>query len=389
MTIKNVMIIFGTRPEAIKMAPVIRELQKHQGVSVINVSVSQHVEMLNQVLRIFEIKLSYNLRIMRKNQTLFSLSRKALKGFEQLMTSVKPDLIIIQGDTTSAFIGALSAYYKKVPVAHVEAGLRTYNKYSPFPEEVNRRMISAISDFNFSPTKQAKMNLLRENINKTSIYITGNTGIDALLFMTGKKVSLLGRNSKISRQLSRVDFKKRIILVTAHRRESFGKPLENICCAIKDLSMRNPEVEFIYPVHLNPNVNKPVYSILSGNKRIHLLPPLSYDIFVHLMKQAYMILTDSGGIQEEAPSLRKPVLVMREVTERPEAIKAGVAKLVGAEREKIAAETQRLLDDKHYYDLMATGANPYGDGHAAERIVKCLLGKNFSEFNPEARRSCK
>lgn len=385
----NIMVVFGTRPEAIKMAPVIRELQKHREVNVINVSVSQHVEMLKQVLRVFKIRPTHNLRIMSKNQTLFSLSRKALKGFEQLMARVKPDLIIIQGDTTSAFIGALSAYYKRVPVAHIEAGLRTYDKYSPFPEEVNRRLISVISDFNFSPTKQAKINLLRENINRRSIYITGNTGIDALLFTAGETISSPGKNSEILRQLACVDFKKRVILVTAHRRESFGEPLENICKAIQHISRQNPDVEIIYPVHLNPNVNNPVYRILRGNKRIHLLSPLSYDVFVHLMKQSYIILTDSGGIQEEAPSLRKPVLVMRDVTERPEAIKAGVAKLVGTKREKIVVEAQRLLDNKHYYELMATGANPYGDGHAAERIVNCLLGKDFCEFNPGVRKSHK
>ncbi len=383
---KNVMVVFGTRPEAIKMAPVIREFERHRSINVINVSVSQHLEMLKQVLQAFDINLDYNLNIMNKNQTLFSISRKALKGFEKILTKINPDLIVVQGDTTSAFIGALSAYYKKIPVAHIEAGLRTYNKYSPFPEEANRRLISVIADYNFAPTLQAKNNLLLENIDRNSIYITGNTGIDALLFMARKQTkSHYAGDSIIFKQLKSVDYNKKIIMITAHRRESFGNPLINICNAILDLSRLNSNVEFIYPVHLNPNVNKIVFRILGEHKRIHLLPPLSYDVFVQLMKKSYIILTDSGGIQEEAPSLKKPVLVMREVTERPEAIKAGVAKLVGTNKTKIVAETQKLLNNKRYYDLMATGANPYGDGYAARRIVKCLLGKRFYEFEPEVK----
>ncbi|MDD5546103.1 MAG: UDP-N-acetylglucosamine 2-epimerase (non-hydrolyzing) [Candidatus Omnitrophica bacterium] len=384
----NIIIVFGTRPEAIKMAPVIREFKKYRGVNLVNVSVSQHIEMLKQVLQAFDINLDYNLNIMSNNQTLFSISRKALKGFEKILTKINPDLIVVQGDTTSAFIGALSAYYKKIPVAHIEAGLRTYDKYSPFPEEANRRLISVIADYNFAPTLQAKKNLLLENIDKNSIYITGNTGIDALLFMARKKTSSSSSdNPKFAKQLASVDFDRKIILITAHRRESFGSPLKNICNAIRKLSKLNPNVEFIYPVHLNPNVNKPVFNALSENKRIHLVPPLSYDVFVQLMKRSHIILTDSGGIQEEAPSLNIPVLVMREVTERPEAIKAGVARLVGTNKAKIVEETQKLLNNKRHYELMATGANPYGDGYAAHRIVKCLLGKKFYEFNSKVKSS--
>ena len=385
---KNILVVFGTRPEAIKMAPVIHELHKYRGIGVINVSVSQHVEMLRHVLNVFDIKVEHNLRTMSRNQTLFSISVKALEGFSRLLSRIKPDIILVQGDTTSAFMGALSAYYHKIPVAHIEAGLRTNVKYSPFPEEINRRLIGVIADFHFAPTKVAYNNLVKENVREDNIFVTGNTVIDALFETTNKGFDLRQiSNNVLVRQIAEIDFKKKIVLITAHRRENFGKPFKDICQAVKVLAMNNNNIEIIYPVHLNSNVYKPAHKILGNITNIHLIRPLEYDIFVHLMRRSYLILTDSGGVQEEAPSLGKPVLVLRNVTERPEAVTAGVVKLVGTDKDKIIREAQKLIDSRSAYAKMASSLNPYGDGKAASRIVKCLLGLPFEEFGVNLRQS--
>lgn len=381
---KKIMIVFGTRPEAIKLAPVILELKKHRSkVRPIIVTTAQHREMLDQIIKIFKLKPDYDLNIMKSNQSLFDVASNALIKFEAILIKVNPDMVVVQGDTTTSFIAGLAAYFLKMPIGHVEAGLRTYDKYHPFPEEINRRLIGAIADMHFAPTKTSFRNLIKENVEKTNIYITGNTVIDALLMTVkrAKNFSTLKEKTSI-KQIKAIDFSKKIILVTAHRRESLGKPFESICRAIKKLSESYSDIEIIYPVHLNPNVRKVVNQILKNKDHIHLIPPLEYQSFVELMNKSYIILTDSGGIQEEAPSLGKPVLVMRNCTERPEAIKAGTAKLVGTDEKKIVWEARKLLDSKKEYDKMAYAVNPYGDGKAAKRIVCCLLGMKFKEFNP-------
>jgi UDP-N-acetylglucosamine 2-epimerase (non-hydrolysing) len=361
----RVLSIFGTRPEAIKMAPVVKELEKHQKQfeSVVCVT-AQHRQMLDQVLELFEITPDIDLDLMQPNQTLSSLTARSMQSLTDVISQIKPDVVLLQGDTTTAMIAALASFYQQIPVGHVEAGLRTYDKYSPFPEEINRRLISALATYNFAPTDTAVNALLAEGFARQSIYLTGNTVIDALL-MTIKKECELG-----------MDFlnpNKRLILVTAHRRESFGEPFEKICNGLRELARRNVGVEIVYPVHLNPNVRKVVFKTLNNQERFYLIEPLEYKKFVHLMNRSYIVLTDSGGIQEEAPALGKPVLVMREKTERPEAIEAGTARLVGTETENIINETEKLLYDKSEYDRMANAISPYGDGHAAERIVDVLL----------------
>jgi len=382
---KKIMIVFGTRPEIIKLAPVILELKKYSSkVKPITVTTAQHREMLDQIMRIFNIKPDYDLNIMKANQSLFDVASTALIKFEAILKKVNPDMVVIQGDTTTSFITGLAAYFLKIPIGHVEAGLRTHDKYHPFPEEINRRLIGAIADMHFAPTWTSFNNLVRENVKKTNIFVTGNTVIDALLMTVKKAKNHSIQSEKTSAELMKdVDFSKKIILVTAHRRESFGKPFESICRAIKILSESYPDIEIIYPVHLNPNVRKVVNRILKNRDRVHLIPPLEYRSFVNLMNRSYIILTDSGGIQEEAPSLGKPVLVMRSCTERPEAIQAGTVKLVGTDEKKILGETRNLLDNEDEYEKMANAVNPYGDGKAAKRIVRCLLGMNFKEFNPQ------
>lgn len=369
---KKIMIVFGTRPEVIKMAPIIRELKKYPRLAKpVILTTGQHKEMLHQIMSSFALKADYNLNIMRSNQTLFDVTARSLVRFKLCLERESPDMILVQGDTTTSFTAALAAYYLKIPIVHVEAGLRTYNKYLPFPEEMNRHLLSVLADIHFVPTQQSKNNLLKERIEAKKIVITGNTVIDALLMMVRR-----GKDS----HFKGVDFSKKIVLVTAHRRESFGKDFEEICQALKLLVDRNADVEIVYPVHLNPNVQGPVLRILKSVKRIHLIPPVSYERFVQLMDRSYIVLTDSGGIQEEAPSLGKPVLVMRNVTERPEAVAAGAVKLVGTDKKTIVREAETLLKDRRVYKKMAKAINPYGDGKAAERIVKSLLGLSFKPF---------
>jgi UDP-N-acetylglucosamine 2-epimerase (non-hydrolysing) len=368
---KKVLIVFGTRPEAIKMAPLVYEFKKHKDKFETKVCVTaQHRQMLDQVLDFFNIIPDYDLNLMKDNQTLSDITVNVLKGMDGVISDFKPDLIFVQGDTTTTFVTALAGFYNKTRVAHLEAGLRSFNKYSPFPEEINRILAGHLSDFHFTPTMNAYNNLINEGI-KNNVYNVGNTVIDALFL--GIEIINKQGNEKFINFFKNIDFNKRIILVTGHRRESFGEPFQNICLALKNIAEKNNDVEIIYPVHLNPNVQKPVYSVLKGINNVHLIEPLDYPYLIWLMDKSYLVLTDSGGIQEEAPSLGKPVLVMREVTERIEGIEAGTAKLVGTDPNKIISETQILLEDKNEYLRMSKAVNPYGDGKTSERIIKILL----------------
>lgn len=364
---KRVLTVFGTRPEAIKLAPVILELGKHRDRFENLVCVTaQHREMLDQVLEWFRIKPDYDLDLMQPDQGLAEFASRALVAVSKLLRKVQPDVVLVQGDTTTVMMAALAAFYEHIPIGHVEAGLRTRHRYNPFPEEINRRMAGVLATYHFAPTGRAAHALRAEQVPEGNIFITGNTVVDALLITAQRPVDL------------KLDFSldgRRLILVTAHRRESFGAPFESICLALRDLAERNPNVEIVYPVHLNPNVRGPVRHILAGHPRIHLLEPMRYEQFVHLMAQAYLILTDSGGIQEEAPVLGKPTLVMRETTERPETIEAGTARLVGTERHQIAAEAERLLQDGEMYSAMAQAGSLFGDGRAAQRIANILLAR--------------
>lgn len=367
----KILTIFGTRPEAIKLAPLIKELQKHPAVTSRVCVTAQHREMLDQVLQLFNIKCDWDLDLMRKDQSLFGITARALQSLEGILKEERPDIILVQGDTTTAFVASLAAYYLKIKIGHVEAGLRTADKFNPFPEEINRRLADVLSDLWFAPTEKAKENLLQEGFPPGKIFVTGNTVIDALFL-------ILHQESQAKNQLVLSDFglatdDSRLILVTGHRRESFGKGFEQICYGLKKMAEHNKDIQIVYPVHLNPHVKEPVYRILGGVANIHLIEPLDYARFAFLMSQCYLILTDSGGIQEEAPALGKPVLVMRDKTERPEAIEAGTAKLVGTNSERIFLESQKLLDDHSEYKQMAKITNPFGDGRAAERIVNTLL----------------
>ena len=370
----KIMPVIGTRPEAIKLAPVIKELERHpEEFEVVPVMTAQHRQMLDQVLKLFKITFSYDLDIMENNQTLSGLTARIIEKFDPIVRKEKPDWILIQGDTTTTFASALIGFYHKIRIAHIEAGLRTYDKYRPFPEEINRRLTGVLTDFHFAPTERTKENLIAESIPEENIFVTGNTVIDAL-FMTLENLkndkSMLHRlNSQFSFLNSR---STKLILVTAHRRENHGEPLESICFALKEIVQANSEVKVIYPVHLNPSVQEPVKRMLKDNQRIHLISPLDYESFAWLMDKSYLILTDSGGVQEEAPSLGKPVLVLRQVTERPEAVETGTVRVVGLDRDKIVKEAQRLLDDQALYEKMSKAANPYGDGKAAKRIVEIL-----------------
>ncbi|GAB6077211.1 UDP-N-acetylglucosamine 2-epimerase (non-hydrolyzing) [Desulfurobacterium crinifex] len=366
----KILFIFGTRPEAIKMAPLIKEFKKHPDKFEVKVCVTaQHREMLDQVLEFFEIKPDYDLNIMKSNQSLFELTANLIKGVESVLEDFEPDLIFVQGDTTTAFVGALAGFYKKIEVAHIEAGLRSNNKYFPFPEEMNRVLISRLTDYHFVPTERSKKNLFREGV-KENIWVVGNTVIDALFL--GIRIIEEGGEEEYYQYFDFVDFSKKIILVTGHRRESFGGPFKNICFALKEIADSFEDVEIVYPVHLNPNVRKPVNEILKGHPRIHLIEPLKYPHLIWLMSKSYLVLTDSGGIQEEAPSLGKPVLVMRDVTERIEGIEAGTAKLVGTSRERIVSETAKLLENFGEYNKMAKAINPYGDGTASQKVLKVI-----------------
>ncbi|GKT10719.1 non-hydrolyzing UDP-N-acetylglucosamine 2-epimerase [Desulforhabdus sp. TSK] len=369
--IAKVLVVFGTRPEAIKMAPVVKGLKRAEGFDTRVCLTGQHREMLDQVMKIFGLTADFDLEVMSSNQTLTGLTCKVLQGMQDVFAQWKPDCVLVQGDTTTVFAAALAAFYEKIDVGHVEAGLRTGCRYSPFPEEMNRCLASRLSMLHFAPTELAKQNLLKENVAVHDVFVTGNTVVDALF----DALSYIDGHDQLPRQFAeKFDFlhpQKRLILVTGHRRENFGEGFLDICHAIRELARRE-SVQIVYPVHLNPNVRKPVNEILKGEKDVHLIEPLDYLAFIYLMRRSYLILTDSGGVQEEAPSLGKPVLVMRDTTERPEAVEAGTVVLVGPHRDKIAAYAKKLLDDDAYYESMARAHNPYGDGRAAGRIVEVL-----------------
>jgi len=368
---KKILIIFGTRPEAIKVIPVIKQLQKEKKIKPFICVTAQHRDMLDQVLNIFNIIPDYDLNIMKQNQSLFYVSSTILKKLDNLFNFIKPDLILVQGDTTTAFVASLSAFYKKIPVGHIEAGLRTYDKYNPFPEEINRVFIDKISDLLFVPTLLSKKNLLKEGIDPQKIFLTGNTVIDTLFLILKNKIGFKNKNlEKLVDDI--IKEKQKIILVTAHRRENFGEPIRNICYALQKIINYTKDIHIIYPVHPNPEIMCPVKEILGKIDRIHLINPLEYIDFVNLMNKSYIILTDSGGLQEEAPSLGKPVIVLREKTERPEGIKAKTVKIVGTKPEKIFQQTLNLLKNKREYFKMSKKINPYGDGKAGERIVKII-----------------
>ncbi|VAW38772.1 UDP-N-acetylglucosamine 2-epimerase [hydrothermal vent metagenome] len=362
------LIVFGTRPEAIKMAPLVLEFKRRPGIECKVCVTAQHREMLDQILRVFDITPDYDLDIMKKDQDLFDVTSNVLLGIKDVIKEAAPDIVFVQGDTTTAMAAALAAFYLKVKVGHVEAGLRTNNKAAPFPEEINRRIVSTMADYHFVPTQWSKENLIAENIAEKDIYVTGNTVVDALLEVSARVSSASAERFKALFDF--IDEQRRIVLITGHRRENFGSGFKEICGAIKELAEGFPDCDFIYPVHLNPNVRRPVAEILGAEQasNIHLIEPLEYEPFVYLLGKAHLILTDSGGIQEEAPSLGKPVLVMREVTERPEGVEAGSALLVGARRDRIIKEVSRLLTDADAYKGMAHAHNPYGDGQASLRI---------------------
>ncbi len=363
----KVIAVFGTRPEAIKMAPVVHQLksQKNKFKTIVCVT-AQHRHMLDQVLKIFNIRSNYDMDIMRKAQTLYQITTNGLLQLEAIYKKEKPDLVLVHGDTTTTLVAALAAFYEKIPVGHVEAGLRSFDKFNPFPEEINRRIADVLSDLYFVPTALGARNLKREGINSRQLYVTGNTVIDALHLALKQPYRLRDK------ELNRLAPGKRIILVTAHRRENWGQPLANICAALKQVAQDYPDVQIIYPVHLNPQVKNIVYPALGKIKNVILCQPLDYLDFIHLMKKSYLVLTDSGGLQEEAPSLGKPVLVLRRVTERPEGVKAGTVKVIGTDRKEIYRQTSRLLTDKKAYLKMASAVNPYGDGQASQRIARAI-----------------
>lgn len=365
----KVMTVFGTRPEAIKMAPVVLELKKYPDLITPIVAVTaQHRDMLDQVLNLFNIKPDYDLNIMAQGQTLFDITTKAMNGLNEVLSKEKPDIVLVHGDTTTTFAGALAAYYHETAVGHVEAGLRTYNKYSPFPEEMNRKLTGAIADLHFAPTDTASGNLKAEGTKEDKIFVTGNTVIDAL------HKTVTDDFKFDDEKLANIDYEnKRIILVTTHRRENLGEPMRHVYKALKDIVNEFDDVEIVFPVHKNPKVREVVNEELGNIEAVHLIDPLDYEPFANLMHRAFLVLTDSGGIQEEAPSLGKPVLVLRDTTERPEAVKAGTVKLIGTERQKVYEETKYLLTDYDEYQRMANTCNPYGDGKASKRIIEAIL----------------
>jgi UDP-N-acetylglucosamine 2-epimerase (non-hydrolysing) len=377
---KTILSIFGTRPEAIKMAPVIRELATHPGEIVSKVCVTaQHRQMLDQVLDLFGITPDYDLNLMAANQTPSQVAAAALNGLEPILRDVKPDWVLVQGDTTTVAAAAFAAVLARARVGHVEAGLRTYDKWSPFPEEIMRRIAGVIADLHFTPTEQSRQNLLREGTPPETVLNTGNTVVDAVLWAAEQPFNLrtLPLEPALLDRLIAGDPTLDLVLVTAHRRESFGEPFNNICRALRELALTgNGRTQIVYPVHLNPNVQEPVNRILRGTPNVHLLPPLEYLPLVHLMKRARLVLTDSGGIQEEAPGFGIPVLVMRDRTERPEGVAAGTAKLVGTDQQRIMGEARNLLENSESYEQMAKAVNPYGDGKSAQRIVQALLQTN-------------
>jgi len=377
----KVLSVFGTRPEAIKMAPVVKELERHPAVFKSMVCVTaQHRQMLDQVLNLFQIKPDYDLNIMKPGQDLTDITCNVLQGLKPVLDKERPDIVLVHGDTSTTMAASIAAYYARVKVGHVEAGLRTGDKFAPFPEEINRRVTGSLTDIHFSPTEASRQNLLREGVADGDIVVTGNTVVDALLSVSGMIAGDPELDRRFSQEFSFLDPAKRLLLVTGHRRENFGAGFENICSALAEIAQRNPDVEILYPVHLNPNVQEPVKRILGAGNigNVHLIEPVDYLPFVYLMNRSYLIITDSGGVQEEAPSLGKPVLVMRDTTERPEAVQAGTVLLVGTDRDAIVKEANTLLDDGAAYQAMSMAHNPYGDGMAAQRIaesLKSLLGR--------------
>jgi len=365
---KKIITIFGTRPEAIKMAPLVKELEKREEIESKVCVTAQHREMLDQVLEYFEIKPDFDLNIMKSKQSLTGITNRVLEGLEEVFIKEKPDMILVHGDTTTTFAGALAAFYQQIKVGHVEAGLRTFDKYFPFPEEMNRKLTGSLADLHFAPTKGSKNNLLREGISENDIYITGNTVIDAMLHTVKEDYKFENE------ELNKIDYvNKKVIMITAHRRENWGEGVENICTALNKIVEDNNDVELVYLVHLNPVVKDVVHERLGGNDRIHLLPPLDTKETHNLMNKCFMVMTDSGGLQEEAPHLGKPVLVLRDVTERPEAVAYGTVKLVGTDIDKIVSEADELIQIKEAYEKMSKSVNPYGDGKASERIADAIL----------------
>ena len=381
---KTVMLVFGTRPEAIKMAPLVKEFQKHpQAFKTVVCVTGQHRQMLDQVLQLFEITPDYDLNIMKQGQDLYDVTARVLTGMRDVLKEAQPDVVLVHGDTTTSTAAALAAFYQQIPVGHVEAGLRTHNIYSPWPEEMNRQITGRIATYNFAPTPLSKANLLREAVAEDSITVTGNTVIDALYWVVNKIKEDKALNNELKNLLAaagydvtRLDGGRKLVLITGHRRENFGDGFINMCTAIRDLTQKYPDVDFVYPMHLNPNVRKPIHEVfgenLEGLGNMFFIEPLEYLSFVYLMEKSNIVLTDSGGIQEEAPGLGKPVLVMRDTTERPEALEAGTVKLVGTDYSKIVGEVSLLLDDQAHYDAMSKAVNPYGDGLACGRIVDTL-----------------
>ena len=369
---KTNLIVFGTRPEAIKMAPLVLAFKKDRTFNTKICVTAQHREMLDQVLDFFDINPDYDLNVMKPNQNLYSLTATIIEGMKPVLEEVNPDFVFVHGDTTTSMAVGIAAFYSGAKVCHVEAGLRTFDRKYPFPEEFNRQLTGKIADYHFAPTILSQKNLLQENINNNNIIVTGNTVIDALLFGIEKVNSTNFKDNEIEDLKEILDFNKKIILVTGHRRENHGEGLLNICSALKQIAENNKETQIIYPVHLNPNVEKPVYELLSGIDNIILVKPLAYAAFIWLMEKSYLIITDSGGIQEEAPSLGKPVLVTRDTTERPEAVEEGTVLLVGTDTKKIINETQKLISDTAYYKTLSLLHNPYGDGNATSRIVNFI-----------------
>lgn len=368
----KVLLVFGTRPEAIKMAPLYHQLNNSNLFETKICVTGQHRDMLDQVLKLFDLKPDFDLDIMKAGQDLTDVTIKILSGLKELFTNYQPDIVLVHGDTTTTFATSLACYYKKIKVGHIEAGLRTGDLYSPWPEEGNRRLTGVIADLHFAPTEQSRKNLLSENIDRDKIFITGNTVIDSLFLILNKINSDASLQNELENRFSFIDFKKKIILITGHRRENFGGGFENICNAISILAQSNKDIQFVYPMHLNPNVREPVNRLLSNKENIFLIEPLEYLPFLYLMNKSYLILTDSGGIQEEAPSLGKPVLVMRDTTERPEAVEAGTVILVGTSKENIIYNVNLLLNDFNLYEKMSETHNPYGDGSACMQIEEIL-----------------
>lgn len=368
----KVLSVFGTRPEAIKMAPLVNLLKQQADIDSRVCVTGQHRQMLDQVLQLFNIQPEYDLAIMKAGQDLYDVTTSILLNIKTVLREFKPDVVLVHGDTSTTFAAALACYYEKIAVGHVEAGLRTGNIYSPWPEEANRKLTGAITRFHFAPTSTSEQNLLREQVTPEHIYVTGNTVIDALLQVVAKIDADSELNKDFAQQFPYGQNGRQLVLVTGHRRESFGSGFENICAALKQIAIQFPQCDIVYPVHLNPNVREPVFRLLSGASNVHLIEPQDYLPFVYLMSRSTLVLTDSGGIQEEAPSLGKPVLVMRDTTERPEAVAAGTVKLVGTNTGKIVSEVTKLLTDKAYYDTMSFAHNPYGDGQACQRIIDVI-----------------